>query len=76
MPFKFNILNLNDILSSSFNKIYLSNLLSTQKLRVLNCMEPNLSKLMVHNFKLQNLEYLKYNKCLKLKCPIRPFANE
>ena len=39
MPFNFNILNLNDILSSSFNKIFLSNLLSLLKLRVLNFKE-------------------------------------
>ena len=76
LPFNFNILNLSEILSFSLKNITLNNILLTLKLRLLNFMEPNLSSIMVHNFKLNLFEYFKYTKCLKINCSICPYINQ
>ena len=76
LPFNFNYLNSEKIFNDSFKLISRSNFLESIKLKLVYTMQPNLSSLFVHNFKLLSNNSYSYSKCLNQNCKICLFSNE
>lgn len=76
LNFDKNMLNINDIIHSSFN-----NLKNTcenvkgNKIMIINEMQYNLSSLLIHNFKLQDISKNRFIRCLKPNCLVCKFSN-
>ena len=66
--------NFNMRLLSSTIKTFISDSLHMKPF-IINCLQPNLSKLLVHNFRMQNIKLFGYRKCEKM-CTICRYANE
>jgi hypothetical protein len=72
-PFDINFINIKPIIINSFESLKNNfSFLKDKHLRILNYMEPNLGKLLVHGFKLNDsiLENFNYRKCFNLNCKI------
>jgi hypothetical protein len=73
--FDFNLLNLNLVFHSSFLKLKtLYPYLANQNINLINCLQLNISSLLVHNFKLDKKHYFKTKRCNK--CHICKFINQ
>ena len=78
MPFDFNFINIKSIIINSFNNIKTKYIfLKEKKLRIIYSMEPNLGRLLVHNFKLNydNLKLFHFSSCFDLNCKTCIFAD-
>ena len=72
-PFDINFINIKPIIINSFESLKNNfSFLKDKHLRILNYMEPNLGKLLVHGLKLNDsiLENFNYRKCFNLNCKI------
>jgi hypothetical protein len=73
MPFDINYLGINSVLSDSFNIIKNKfSFLKAKELRIINFMEPNLGRLLIHNFKLDSnqFNFFNFKCCSNLNCKI------
>ena len=68
-------MNLEKIFNDSFKRISASNFLENVKLKLIYTMQPNLSSLFVHNFKLLSTNSYNFSKCSKQNCKICPYSN-
>ena len=75
LPFNFNILNCKKIIFDSFKTISNCDLFSKIKFKFINSIQPNLSSLLVHNFKLEPLNYHFYTKCKNQSCKVCSYAS-
>ena len=78
MPFDFNFINIKSSIINSFNNIKTKYIfLKEKKLRIIYTMEPNLGRLLVHNFKLNydNLKLFHFSSCFDLNCKTCIFAD-
>ena len=77
-PFDFNFLNCEKIILESFNNIRSKyNFLENKSLKIVNYMQPNLGRLLVHNFplNLENFKLYRYQICSKFNCNICLFSD-
>ena len=76
--FDFNFLNCEKIIVQSFNNIKSHyNFLEDINLKIINYMQPNLGRLLVHNYPLNknHFKLFRYTKCFDLNCYICFFGN-
>ena len=70
-PFDFNFLNSEKIFIESFNNIKNKyDFLENKNLKIINYMQPNLGRLLVHNFQIDMnyFKLFKYRKCFNSDC--------
>ena len=75
LPFNFNYLNLEKLFNDSFKLVSKSNFLENFKLKLIYTMQPNLSSLFVHNFKLLSSNSYNFSRCSNHYCLICPYSN-
>ncbi len=75
LPFNFNTLNLERAFSDSFSKISNSDFLLNQKLKLIFSMQPNLSSIFVHNFKLLPTNTFNFKICSRVSCKVCPYSD-
>ncbi len=73
LPFNFNYINLEKF----FSKYIVSSncLFQNTKLKLLNSINPSVSSIFIHDFKIKKPTYYCYKKCSKLSCKFCCFAN-
>ena len=75
MAFSMNFPNIKQILNTSWSNVVKSDsALDKFKLNIVNNMEPNISSLLVHNFKFQPFINFKYSSCSSPYCKICSFS--
>ena len=76
IPYNFNYLNVENFFLNYFNDSNIfSNFLKDYKLKLINSIYPNISRIFVHNFKLGKPKGFKFSKCNNSKCKHCKFAN-
>jgi hypothetical protein len=68
MPYNNNYSNLNDNIKNNFNSVIHGTQLSNYKMKLVYSMQPNLSRVFVHNMKLPSVSKHAYHKCGKGIC--------
>jgi len=77
-PYDFNFINSKNICIQSFNNIKTKyDFLKDKKLRIINYIQPNIGRLLVHNFPININKYklFKYLKCSDQFCRVCPFSS-
>ena len=77
-PFDFNFIGIKDIIIDSFNNIKNNYcFLKDKKIKIVNYIQPNLGRLLVHNFpfNFDNYKFFKYLKCSNLRCNVCLFGH-
>ena len=72
LPFNFNYLNVEKFFSSNFNSI---SLFKNFKIKLINSINPSISSIFIHNFKIKKPTYFCYKKCSKPSCKTCLYAN-
>jgi hypothetical protein len=77
-PFDFNYINCEKIIIETFNSFkYKYFFLENKKMKIINYMQPNLGRLLVHNFPLDinEFKYFRFQKCCYKSCSVCTFGS-